>query len=112
MPVVDVAATLIPRRPNPKLGIAPLTSMFFIGENDRRFAEDYRPEVHDSDGLAAVTGILFPFLTDPKGLRRDYAMSLHKEISFETEICEHLNYGRNAFTTRCSPALAHLKTIW
>jgi glucans biosynthesis protein len=34
-----------------KLGIAPLTSMFFHGENTLRPIVDYRPEVHDSDGL-------------------------------------------------------------
>ena len=32
------------------LGIAPLTSMFLFGENQPR-AGDFRPEVHDSDGL-------------------------------------------------------------
>ena len=36
-----------------KLGIAPLTSMFFYGENQRGPSEDYRPEVHDSDGLSS-----------------------------------------------------------
>ena len=34
-----------------KLGIAPLTSMFFHGENTGRWFEDFRPEVHDSDGV-------------------------------------------------------------
>ncbi len=34
-----------------KLGIAPLTSMFFHGEDALRPIVDYRPEVHDSDGL-------------------------------------------------------------
>jgi glucans biosynthesis protein len=39
------------------LGLAPLTSMFFFGENQPR-AGDFRPEVHDSDGLmiAAANG--------------------------------------------------------
>lgn len=37
-------------RPVATLGIAPLTSMFFFGENQPR-AGDFRPEVHDSDGL-------------------------------------------------------------
>lgn len=37
------------------LGIAPLTSMFFFGENQPR-REDFRPEVHDSDGLMIATG--------------------------------------------------------
>lgn len=37
------------------LGIAPLTSMFFFGENQPR-KDDFRPEVHDSDGLMIATG--------------------------------------------------------
>ncbi|WP_235695935.1 glucan biosynthesis protein [Alkalidesulfovibrio alkalitolerans] len=50
--VVEVKSVLFPRRPVDKLGIAPLNSMFLMGENStgRRF-EDYRPEVHDADGL-------------------------------------------------------------
>ena len=39
-------------RTSSALGIAPLTSMFQYGENDRRMANDWRPEIHDSDGLA------------------------------------------------------------
>lgn len=54
--VLDVTMTLIPRRSIPRLGIAPLTSMFFTGESDRRFYDDYRPELHDSDGLLLHTG--------------------------------------------------------
>jgi glucans biosynthesis protein len=54
--VVDVAATLFPRRTVNKLGVAPLTSMYFIGENDRRFLDEYRPELHDSDGLLIHSG--------------------------------------------------------
>jgi glucans biosynthesis protein len=37
------------------LGIAPLTSMFLHGENQQD-AGDFRPEVHDSDGLQVLTG--------------------------------------------------------
>ncbi|MBI3784025.1 MAG: glucan biosynthesis protein G [Deltaproteobacteria bacterium] len=48
---VDVEARLFFRRQVQKLGIAPLTSMFFHGEGSPRAAEDFRPEVHDSDGL-------------------------------------------------------------
>jgi glucans biosynthesis protein len=33
------------------IGFAPLTSMFWYGENSERKFDDYRPEVHDSDGL-------------------------------------------------------------
>jgi glucans biosynthesis protein len=33
------------------VGIAPLTSMFLFDETNRGRLDDYRPEVHDSDGL-------------------------------------------------------------
>ena len=53
---LDVRATLFARRLLDDIGIAPLTSMYFIGENDRHYNDrnrydDYRPEMHDSDGL-------------------------------------------------------------
>lgn len=54
--VVEVAATLYPRTTIEKLGLAPLTSMFFTGENDRRFFDDFRSELHDSDGLMIHSG--------------------------------------------------------
>ena len=49
--VVEVACRLFLRKEVRKLGISPLTSMFFHGENTNRFFDDFRPEVHDSDGL-------------------------------------------------------------
>lgn len=52
---VDVEARLFARRRVEKLGIAPLTSMFFFAENSRRRFDDFRPEVHDSDGLLLQT---------------------------------------------------------
>ncbi len=54
--VMDVAAHLFPRRPVERLGIAPLTSMYQFGENDRRVSDDWRGEIHDSDGLAMWRG--------------------------------------------------------
>ncbi|MGH7790623.1 MAG: glucan biosynthesis protein [Candidatus Binatia bacterium] len=48
---LGVEARLFPRQPIKKLGIAPLTSMFYHAENALRPVEDFRPEVHDSDGL-------------------------------------------------------------
>jgi glucans biosynthesis protein len=54
--IVDVSGTLFPRRAGVKFGWAPLTSMFFLGENDHRVTDDYRPEVHDSDGLLIHSG--------------------------------------------------------
>lgn len=53
---MDVDAALYPRKPIDRLGIAPLTSMYQCGENDRRMANDWRPEIHDSDGLSILTG--------------------------------------------------------
>jgi glucans biosynthesis protein len=54
--VMDVDAALYPRKEIERLGVAPLTSMFQYGENDRRMVNDWRPEIHDSDGLAIWTG--------------------------------------------------------
>jgi glucans biosynthesis protein len=54
--VMDIDSALYPRKPIERLGVAPLTSMFFYGENDRRAANDWRPEIHDSDGLSMWTG--------------------------------------------------------
>ncbi|HYD46945.1 MAG TPA: glucan biosynthesis protein G [Terriglobales bacterium] len=53
--LVDVRVQIFLRERVEKLGIAPLTSMFFHGENTDRFFSDYRPEVHDSDGLLVST---------------------------------------------------------
>ena len=54
--IMNVESALYPRKPIERLGIAPLTSMFFYGENDTRGANDWRPEIHDSDGLSMWTG--------------------------------------------------------
>ena len=53
---VEVLAHVFVRKPVQRLGVAPLTSMYFVGENDRRFRDDYRPELHDSDGLLIHSG--------------------------------------------------------
>jgi len=54
--VVEVKARLYLREKIEKLGVAPLTSMYFFGENQPSTAEDVRPEVHDSDGLSIHSG--------------------------------------------------------
>jgi periplasmic glucans biosynthesis protein len=48
---VDVKARLFERKRVKELGVAPLTSMFLYGEEKPRPNTDWRPEVHDSDGL-------------------------------------------------------------
>ncbi|MGH7288168.1 MAG: glucan biosynthesis protein G [Myxococcota bacterium] len=70
--VIDVEARLFFRRAVAKLGLGPLTSMFFFGEGDSKPRPDYRPEVHDSDGLliAERSGEwIWRPLQDPRRLR-------------------------------------------
>ncbi|KAF0810741.1 glucan biosynthesis protein D [Alcanivorax sp. S71-1-4] len=67
-----VDARLFARKDIAKLGIAPLTSMFHHGENRTRFVDDFRPEVHDSDGLQMLTGQnewIWRPLNNPRTLR-------------------------------------------
>lgn len=54
--IVDVRVVLFARTAVQRLGIAPMSSMFWFGENSRRRFDDFRPEVHDSDGLAIRMG--------------------------------------------------------
>jgi periplasmic glucans biosynthesis protein len=51
----EVELTLFPRAEMRVVGIAPLTSMFLFDETNRGHLDDYRPEVHDSDGLQITT---------------------------------------------------------
>lgn len=53
--VTEVQASLFLREEVKKLGLAPLTSMYFFGKNRTRYYPDIRPEVHDSDGLLLAT---------------------------------------------------------
>jgi glucans biosynthesis protein len=54
--LMDIDAALYPRKAIERVGIAPCTSMYQTGENDRRMATDWRPEIHDSDGLSMQSG--------------------------------------------------------
>lgn len=53
---VEVDAVLFSRSEIELLGVAPLTSMYFYGENTQRPSGNWRPEVHDSDGLLIRNG--------------------------------------------------------
>lgn len=52
--VVDVKARIFLRENVRSFGIAPITSMFWRGENRTSKRPDYRPEVHDADGLVVL----------------------------------------------------------
>ena len=53
---MEIETALHLRKDVSRLGIAPLTSMFWYSETAKPMAIDWRPEVHDSDGLALWTG--------------------------------------------------------
>lgn len=54
--VVDVQSKIYLRDKVGKLGVAPLTSMFLFGPNQPSPANNYRPELHDSNGLSIHAG--------------------------------------------------------
>jgi glucans biosynthesis protein len=72
---IRVKATLFMRKSVKLLGLAPLTSMFFYGQNTPRPASDWRGAVHDSDGLLIHSGSgewLWRPLVNPKKLTTNY----------------------------------------
>lgn len=54
--VFDTQLRLYPRVALERVGIAPLTSMYHFDATDRVGIDDFRPAVHDSDGLAMRNG--------------------------------------------------------
>jgi len=54
--VATVKVVIFLRQPVKEFGLAPLTSMFLYGENGRPIFTDFRPEVHDADGLLIENG--------------------------------------------------------
>lgn len=54
--IVDVEAMLFPRTDLVKVGLAPASSMFLFSANGRTDIDDFRPQVHDSDGLLIING--------------------------------------------------------
>jgi len=91
--VADIEAVIFLREPkeilavNPQrklpvktIGLAPLTSMFWFGQNSERKFDDYRPEVHDADGLLVRMGngeMLWCPLDNPAVMRHQIFFSPH-----------------------------------
>jgi periplasmic glucans biosynthesis protein len=105
--VMDMDAALYPRKQIERVGIAPGTSMFFSGKNDRRSSQDWRPEIHDSDGLQIWTGAgewIWRPLTDPTTVRvNSYADDsphgfglMQRERSFEQYQDDGVFYEKRA----------------
>ena len=103
--VVDVDTALFLREGGHQIGVAPLTSMFLYGENTTRHFDDFRPEVHDSDGLLMHTGSdewIWRPLSNPKTLRVSAFMDenpkgfglLQRDRSYDNYMDFETNYHR------------------
>lgn len=103
--VLTVEARLNARDDVGKLGVAPLSSMFLFDANNASDFDDYRPRVHDSHGLLALTGrgewIWRPLHNGP-GLRvtqlrdddpRGFGL-VQRERSFESYLDLEARYDR------------------
>jgi glucans biosynthesis protein len=54
--IMDMAVRFFARDDIARVGLGALTSMFWYGELNRLRGADWRPEIHDTDGLAIETG--------------------------------------------------------
>jgi glucans biosynthesis protein len=74
--LTEVKAKLFMRNDIARLGVAPMTSMYWYGQNDHHCAPDWRPQIHDSDGLALWTGggerIWRPLIDPPSVLTNSF----------------------------------------
>jgi glucans biosynthesis protein len=75
--IMNVHCDLFFRADGARLGVAPLTSMYWYGENERPRNADWRPEIHDNDGLALLTGkgerIWRPLIDPPQVMTNSFA---------------------------------------
>jgi glucans biosynthesis protein len=78
--LIDVEAELFFRKSVERLGVAPITSMYLHGAQSDRLFDDFRPEVHDSDGLAISRGT-GEWLWRPLGNSDRLRMSIYREDS-------------------------------
>lgn len=82
---IDVTAELFYRNPVEQTGLAPLTSMFYYGENTDRPDGEWRPQVHDSDGLLihdqGAGEWLWRPLVNPSRLRLSY-LQVNRLVGF------------------------------
>lgn len=55
--VSEIEARLYARKDVKRLGVSPFSSMFWYGKHSPVKGADWRPQIHDSDGLAILTGV-------------------------------------------------------
>jgi len=78
--IMTVEMTVYPRVDVDQAGLGSLTSMFFFGPNDRDGVDDFRPAVHDAQGLAIVNGRgerIWRPLTNPNRLQLSAFMDVN-----------------------------------
>ena len=102
---LDVEARLYARQDVAKLGVAPMSSMFLYGQNRTPAFDDFRPQVHDSDGLMMHTSAdewIWRPLSNGPGLQvtslRDHTPRgfglVQRERTFESYLDLEANYHR------------------
>jgi len=102
--VQEVEAAVFLRQNVKRLGFAPLTSMYWFSDTAKRRIEDWRPEVHDSDGLAIWSGngerIWRPLINQPFAVTSSFVDSnpkgfglLQRDRDFEHYL-DGVNYER------------------
>lgn len=102
--VIEVDEQLFFRDAVDQVGIAPLTSMFLFGPNDRGGFHDFRDAVHDSQGLVvnADGRTFFRPLRNPKTLGNSFIGAtapasfglVQRDRSFEHFLDSHAGYER------------------
>lgn len=94
--VQDVDVALFLRQDIGRLGLAPLTSMYWFSETEKRRREDWRPEVHDSDGLAIWSGggerLWRPLINPPYPVTSSFAEQSPKGFGLMQRDREFENY--------------------
>jgi glucans biosynthesis protein len=78
--VMEISATLFARRKVERLGLAPLTSMFLHGGPTPPRGDDFRPRVHDSQGLSIWHGSR-EWIWRPLGNPRRLRLSVYRDNS-------------------------------
>jgi glucans biosynthesis protein len=103
--VMTIDAAIYARADIKRMGVAALTSMFWYDETNRHQAKDWRPEIHDSDGLALWTGggeRIWRPLNDPPQVQTSVFVDqnpkgfglLQRDRSFENYLDDGVFYER------------------
>ncbi len=95
--VMDVEASLFPRAPVERYGLAPLTSMFLFNATNRDRFADFRWSVHDTDGLAIETAdgewLWRSFANPPKKVEfSQYATRTPKGFGLQQRVRDYDQY--------------------